>query len=44
VLAAMQPHHLPTMDCCDMTVNINTAIITNITNTNVEPLQSTPAG
>jgi hypothetical protein len=49
VLAAMQPHDLLAMDGCDITVNINTAIIsaattTTTTTTNVELLQSTPSG
>jgi hypothetical protein len=42
----MQPHDLLAMDGCDITVNINTAIISaaTTTTTNVDPLQSTPAG
>jgi hypothetical protein len=42
----MQPHDLLAMDGCDITVNINTAIISaaTTTTTNVELLQSTPSG
>jgi hypothetical protein len=42
VLAAMQPHDLLAMDGCDITIIITAA--TTTTTTNVDPLQSTPAG